>query len=319
MKKNNIDVLDSRLIVELDKDASQSYSQLARRVRANKNTVRFRVERLEHSGIIKQYYTVIDSTALGLQNYRAMLRLQYVTPEKISEILAKLSSFSEVWWLGRTKGRWDIAIVFWVRDALQLNKVWSEFNAGFRPFIAESFITPYIWMRQYSFPLKGASRDTELITGNMQKQSVDEEDRRLLSYIATRPRESVLDVAKKTGLTSAQVVYRKRRLERIGVIKGYKVSVDLSKLGLMYHKFYFFLNDTSRIEELREFIRRMPACYYFDDNIGIDLEPSFFVSSEEELQKILNSILERFGSIIQRYDTITYSQIVKNEYMPSLD
>ena len=65
-----IDMKDRKILYQLDINARQSISEIAKKVRLNKNTVKYRIERLEREGLILNYYTIIDNSRLGYFSFR---------------------------------------------------------------------------------------------------------------------------------------------------------------------------------------------------------------------------------------------------------
>lgn len=65
-----------------------------------------------------------------------------------------------------------------------------------------------------------------------QMPSFDRTDQRILDILQSDGRISFVDLAKRVNLTTTPCVERVRRLERTGVITGYKAVVDAEKMGL---------------------------------------------------------------------------------------
>lgn len=60
---------------------------------------------------------------------------------------------------------------------------------------------------------------------------VDQFDRAILNVLAADARAPIASIARQVGLAPSTVAERVRRMEHRGVIRGYRVDVDLSKLG----------------------------------------------------------------------------------------
>lgn len=317
MEKDNLDLADRRILTELDLNCRQPATIIARKLRMNKNTVNFRIQRLEKTGIIKHYYTVIDSAALGYTTYRIMLRLQYATPLVEKKILGYICSFPEAWWVGKSHGTWDVGILIWAKTSDQLVLFWNKLNERFKEHIAEYYTTIYVKLWQFPIPFLKEKPEQHITTGDAPLQHIDEEDQKLLTYLSTRARDSVLAIAQGTGLTPTQVTYRMKQLQKQHIIKAYKAAADFNKLGFAYKKSYFILKSNERLAEMKEYAKRLPQTIYLDENIGIDFEPNFLVRSDQEFAEIIDSIKTRFGNAIRSHDVITYTNIVKIAYVPS--
>lgn len=60
----------------------------------------------------------------------------------------------------------------------------------------------------------------------------DEVDRSILAFLAADGRMSYADLARETGLSTSAVHQRVRRLEKRGVIAGYRAVIDPRAVGL---------------------------------------------------------------------------------------
>jgi Lrp/AsnC family transcriptional regulator, leucine-responsive regulatory protein len=69
-----LDLYDSRILAELQRDARITMSELGRRVHLSQPAVTERVRKLELSGVIKGYHAVVDAARLGY-GIRAMVRV----------------------------------------------------------------------------------------------------------------------------------------------------------------------------------------------------------------------------------------------------
>lgn len=61
---------------------------------------------------------------------------------------------------------------------------------------------------------------------------VDDRDRRILACLARDARLTYSEIAKAAGISASAVHDRVRKMERAGVIGGYRADIDLAALGL---------------------------------------------------------------------------------------
>ena len=113
-----IDVKDRRILYHLEYDARQSFRNIARKVGLTKDVVSTRVKKLKESGIIFNFYTVIDVYKLGYTSYRFYLKYQYTTPEIEKEIIdffvrSKLSNV-----VASVGGSYDLVSIFTAKNFL---------------------------------------------------------------------------------------------------------------------------------------------------------------------------------------------------------
>lgn len=61
---------------------------------------------------------------------------------------------------------------------------------------------------------------------------MDRVDRRILALMQQDARQSIADIADKVGLSSSPCARRIKRLEELGIIDGYRASLNKSKVGI---------------------------------------------------------------------------------------
>lgn len=90
---------------------------------------------------------------------------------------------------------------------------------------------------------------------------LDRFDRAILRVLATDGRISITDLAREIGLSKSPTQARLRRLEKDGVITGYRALVDPIRLGMDHVSFVEVrLNDTreAALAEFNAAVRKIP-------------------------------------------------------------
>jgi Lrp/AsnC family leucine-responsive transcriptional regulator len=93
----NLDVVDLRILRELQADASVSNVELARRVHLSPSPCLARVRSLEARGLIRQYVALLDATQLGLHlNVFISISLKQQTRSALDAFEARVGAREEV-------------------------------------------------------------------------------------------------------------------------------------------------------------------------------------------------------------------------------
>ena len=71
-----LDLKDRKILYELDLNCRQSNTQIGKKVGLKKDVVSYRINNMEKEGIIKDYWTVIDTFKLGYNVFRVYLIFQ---------------------------------------------------------------------------------------------------------------------------------------------------------------------------------------------------------------------------------------------------
>jgi len=82
----DIDLKDRKILYELDLNCRQSNAQIGKKVGLKRDIVAYRIKKLEESGVIKNFWTAINTFRLGYNVFRIYISLQFVDSNKKNEI-----------------------------------------------------------------------------------------------------------------------------------------------------------------------------------------------------------------------------------------
>ena len=82
-----IDLKDRKILYQLDLDARQSLTQVGKKVGLKKDVVAYRVKRMQDEGIIKNFWTVINTFKLGYNVFRIYINFHYVSTQIKNDII----------------------------------------------------------------------------------------------------------------------------------------------------------------------------------------------------------------------------------------
>lgn len=314
----SIDRIDRDILYALDFHARDSLAEIARRLRMSKDTLNYRIKRLEQSGLIKGYYVVPDTTKLGLSSYKIMLKYQGVSLQAEQELLAYLEESAEVGWIAKTDGYYDLMFIVWVQDESALDGFASEFLERFSDFFYLrdiAIITQnHAYQRSY-LSQKGDAERSEVYYEGKPNCICDGTDLKMISILSTQARQPTVEMASVLDLTPEAVSYRIKKLEKNGVIGAFRPRLDLGKLGYLYYNVIFRLKKTSVIPRLIAYARHNPNITYAVTYLGAyDLGFDIEVESQEQFRSTMNELMEHFGYGIVNYNHVTIYKELKITY-----
>ncbi|MBI2572330.1 Lrp/AsnC family transcriptional regulator [Candidatus Woesearchaeota archaeon] len=222
----NLDVKDRKLLYQLDLNARQPNSMLAKNVGVSKQVCGLRLKRFEKEKLITTFYPVIDIARLGFTNHKNFLRLHNIDQNKEMELINWLKHHRNVVWLSSCDGMFDLAFGTWAQDMVFLDTTLTELNQKFGQYIAERQIATIIrgeyFVRDYLIGKKASGHRKESFFGSTPNPiKMDENDWEILRLLALDCRENVTQLARKVKLSADAVTQRIRKLEISGVIKHY--------------------------------------------------------------------------------------------------
>lgn len=116
-----LDDVDERLLAELTSDARQSVTALAQKVHISRAHAYARVNRLQETGVITRFSTVVDHTKAGLSSSAYVsLKLRHHGWRDVRAALAKIPEIHHISLVG---GNFDVLLLVRARDNEGLRRV----------------------------------------------------------------------------------------------------------------------------------------------------------------------------------------------------
>lgn len=126
----------------------------------------------------------------------------------------------------------------------------------------------------------------------MSEEKVDELDTQILKEYVKDSRVSFRKIARKLKISTGTVLARTKKLERMGVIKGYTVEIDYRKLGYTVTAVTEITVSGGKLIEVENQIASMPNTFIVYDITGEnDVVVISKFKSTEELSKFTKSLL----------------------------
>jgi Lrp/AsnC family transcriptional regulator for asnA, asnC and gidA len=318
-----LDLKDRKILYHLDIDSRQSFRSIGKKTGLSKDIVASRIKKLKERGIIKQFYTVIDSFKLGYIGFRFYLVFQRTNPEKEKEIIDYFVKNKYVWWVCGIKGQFDLAVAIWVRDIIDFDVFWEKTLQKYRYYFQSQVFSVYLQMYTYKHSyilLDEYDKNDRLkfdVAGLGRKAKTDELDFKILKMLAKNSRIPTIEIAKKLNSTSITINNRVKRLTKLNIIQGFRVILDFSKLGYQWYKADVRLMDYNKRGQIINYIIMNPHLFAINKTAGYaDLELDFFVDNVNQLLEIIEDLKVKFPNAIKNYTYFYESEFYKLKYIP---
>ncbi|HET9324876.1 MAG TPA: Lrp/AsnC family transcriptional regulator [Gaiellaceae bacterium] len=145
---------------------------------------------------------------------------------------------------------------------------------------------------------------------------MDETDRRLLRELQENARLSLAELGRRVNLSSPAVAERVQRLERTGVIAGYRADVDSKALGYPIAAFVRIRPTTRQLHKIPELAREVPEVVECHRVTG---EDCFVLKLHLRAMDDLEDILDRFIVLGQTTTSIIHSTPIAERALPLED
>ncbi len=308
-----LDLLDRKIMYELDLNARISSVQLAKKLRKNKETVNFRINRLLDQKYLKGFYTVFNTSKLGWFYYKVYVKLKNITPDKESELLSWVSKQSYVAYLADIEGYYDCIFLVLVRTSVDMIKFMNPFMKKYGEFIQEKEIVTFLTTHRLNqkFLFEGKEKMDWFYPVEIENYKIDDINIKILELISRNARISLVDIAKKINVDHKLVKYRLNKLEKDSIIFAYVTSPNFEKLDTEFVQINISLKDPSLIvkKSMINYFDGTNKCLFAIELLGkYDLTIEIHVESGAELKTIIDGFREKFVNLYQDYDVSTINK-----------
>lgn len=151
-KRAKIDGKDKKIIEELQKNARQSISDIARKTRLPRDVVKYRIKKLEEEKVVRFYHAFLNPSKLGYPLYAYVtFSLFNLEPEDEDTFISFLKQHPKIIYVAKFSGRWDFAIGVCARDYKELDDVTRDIRKKFTRFIKDFEVSPVIQEYKYDY------------------------------------------------------------------------------------------------------------------------------------------------------------------------
>jgi DNA-binding Lrp family transcriptional regulator len=319
MEEYGLDPTDCKILHLLDLNARTPDSKIAEAVGLTKPAVKYRINNLLAKGIIRNFQLVTNPARFGFEHFKLYLRLENTDISKEKEIIDHLVSEPNSFWVVSCRGSWDILASFYVRNAHHFGKILRRFINLFDTNFLERTICVVeeapIFTRSYLVP--GSKRSQLGYGGEARKAELDSLSYKILKLLAENSRSPLVSIAKGAGSMPQTVRSRIRMMEKEGIILGYRISLDLNKLGFENHIIAFkFRNlDGGTWKDIVSFAKSSGHVIYLPKIMGDhDVDFEIEVRDTQEFDELLYTFRNRFGPVVRGFETARITSEHKMAY-----
>lgn len=314
---------ERRILSYLDLNARIHFSLIGKKLHKSQQQISFIVDRLKKKEIIRNFYTIVDYSKLGLLNFRVYFKVSYLNEKKVDEFIKFLTADSYSSWISLCGGRYDVICTFFAFNVSQFNKHLRDIIEQFHEQISMFSVLTTIVIRNFGRKyLSGSPIVKELfIGGDRFTERLDETDISILKDLSHNARMSSVEISNKLSVTPKTIINRINSLEKKQIILGYKPFLNLhipnyqsSLIIIKYH------NVSSVLEnKLISFLKIHYNVLSIVNTIGEwDIEITVEAEDQKQVRIIEVEIRQKFALLIQHIESIPLYQSHKLSYFPSI-
>ena len=324
MNERGLDLIDQKILYELDLNSGQSFLDLATKVDIPNETVAFRVKRLQKNGYIKNFITTINTSNLNSFYYKFFFKFQKTILTIEKEIFNHLRAYHGIAYLARLEGRYDCTFLVLAQGIADLYAFLIPFKEKFGEFILEQEILTMTSVHRFNFRFfyeNGKLLHTDY-PEELRKPEIDDLDYAIITTLAKNSRENLSKIAKVNNVHANVVRYRIKNLKKSGILGSSVLDIDFKKFSVEQYQVDFTLKNQNSVKKIIEAVGLLPETTFATVTLGkYDLAVEFVVKNKESLKRILDRIKIEFSDTIisqdifemEEYSVNWFPYILKNE------
>lgn len=311
---------DKDILRILNKNCRESDSNIARKLKISKQAVGYRIKKMQENGLIKSFYTEFNISKLGYNAYYIFLELEKITNSIENEIIRKFASDDNIGWIINGIGRSNIILLVYAKTLSEFEELYLKIKNTCSEYLKESNFS--ILINSYKLSYRFLNADIGGIQmEKFQTVILNNEDIKLMKALAQNAKEKIITVSKNTGMSIDIIRYRLKKLIMNNIISGFRMKLNVSKLGIQW---YLLLIKLQPIEDqlkkrFLNHILNQKETYYLTSTIGnYDLIVDLHVVSSTDIGHFIFELRNTFPEVIKNFETLLIFKEYKISYLPSI-
>jgi len=308
LNMGTLDKKDRLILYELDRNARQPLSGIAKRASLARESVLYRMRSYKKEGIIRDFLTVVDMSKLGYEHYKVFAKMRRISAAEEKELIRDLCVNPFVTWVASCEGEYSLIFAIKARTLLELRRLLKEINAKYWMHFLEQDIAPialaHHFYRDY-LAGKSGSTEREIEWGRQAGEvALGEKDALVLHLLCKDSRASAASIAQAAGISPASALQAIRRLEKENIVTHYMIWPNVNKLKGLYYKVLVSLHNLDPKKEamLLSYCAHHPNVVYSVETVGQwQFEMDVEVENGEEFRSLMRDFLEKFDEIVSDY------------------
>ncbi len=306
-----LDSKDCKILYELDVDARQPLSRIAKKVMLSREGILYRVRKLKESGVIRKYLTIINMSKLGFTHHKIFVKLHNITKSEESDLINDLVSNPFVSWVASCDGKYSLIFGVKSRNMVEFSNIMNDIENKYWRYFMNKDISTIVesrhFYRNYLVEDRKIIRKALKWGGVPEKNELGEIDECILDELAIDSRVSSVDISGKLKISADSVIRRIKKMEKSGIIEHYMIFLNNAVMGQQYFKILISLHSMNRgkRQEMISYCHSNPNIIYIVESVGPwQMEMDVEVKNMADFRKMINDFSNKFTEVINDYSVL---------------
>lgn len=311
---------DKKLLYELDSNYRQSYTQIGRKIRMSQQLISYKINSLLKKKIITSFFPLLDYSRFGYLNFIVFFKVHYINEQAFNHLIKKLKEVDEIISIIECEGHYDLIVTFSALNPSAFNKKLKQLLVENPKELRDNLILTTVVEHYFSRNYLTGSKEVldTIIGGDRNELPIDALNRKIVATLLDG-KKNLIEIAAQTGSTPKTVISRLKLMEQNGIIKKYRLLLNIKKLGFSVNVVLVrYRNITFEEEEqFRQYCKFHPNIVYFAKTFG-EWDVIIIIESKnpQEFRNIFLQLREKFDEFIEKNENFIIFQIHKKQLLP---
>ncbi|KYK26264.1 hypothetical protein AYK26_05650 [Euryarchaeota archaeon SM23-78] len=314
--------LYKKILYELDLNARETLSNIARSCRTSQQMVSYVMHQLLEKNIIQGFSTIFDYSRFDLNSYIVLFRLFYTKKTDLDNFLDNLKKVPELSRFELLEGKWDVYAVFLAPNPSYFNKLLRKVKMDNKNVIRNDMIittvVTYSFTRSHLLGSKSSEKQYVIVGGDRGRIDLTENQMKICRLLLENPLIKIKEISKKTGLSFLTITKAINYMKDEELIRGFKPVIDFEKAGLTCNKLFIKYQHALLIEDqIVSFCREHPSVVGIVKCFGEwDLIITTECAGSKDFNKFLTEIREKYENMISDFEIMKVLKIEELRFVP---
>ena len=308
---------ETRILSELSKNARESQSDIAKRLRTSPQTLKYNLDNLKEKHVFKAH-VIIDPARLGLITIRCFLNFTTFNKHTQNDLIKELTETPDVVHVQRLRLGADLLVEYAVPNLSYFNKAHTQFlhdnSDAIRNKNTYPVLVRYTFDRNYLRPR--TKNRSMILSGDREPAQLSKTEQDILEALIQAPQATIIDLARTTNYDPRTVRNAIKTCEENKIIRGYSIDLDYHQASISSALLgvEFSYVTPQELDRFVEFANQTKEIVGLEKVIG---QERVFVTIEtfKNYTEVIEALREEFK--ITEYKVFEAGNIHKNTYVPT--
>jgi len=311
-----MDQKDKLILFELMQDCRQPLHKIAKAVSLPKQTVDYRIKKLENDKVITKYALDVNYQRLGMNRHSLYVDLVGIPPQEVEKYLKYITNIDEVscCYMLDEISKWKLYISIWTKTIERFDQIQSLILAKFNKHIQDYVSFQSVKSFNYFFRILNTKKKAKVdIKEGSEIIPITDMDKKIIRELKINSKTPLLKLANKLKTNINTIRRRISYLIKNSIIQRFYPMLDRKKAGYTEYTYLSRIDASheKNIEKFMEYAKSDPRFIIVIKAVGyVNLYYSFLAKDKEELKEISSKIDKFLGKAVLKTYKIEVERMV---------